>query len=220
MNYTIITVGKTHSWKTTFWKRFLENIPDSITFDSDVLSDFFVTTYPWLGQAKILPASDPQEQETIATDMLHVLKKYYPWDRDDSFFYEDKQHVKSRKVLHAISRLYLLESAFSTEHPVILTSAHVSKKARATVKQISDRAKRQFIIIYFNYSEEFLLERIKRSDRNKGILVDSKTFENLLLHKQKNLFEPPTPDEADLFFEITDDESLEQTKQKILSLLT
>jgi shikimate kinase len=78
---------------------------------------------------------------------------------------------------------------------------------------------RKVILVYLKYSEEFLLQRIKNTDRETTILTTSSTWENLLLEKQRQIFEAPTSEEADYFFEITDEDSLQQAKKEILNLL-
>ena len=187
MKYIIITVGKTHSGKTTFGKDMKEKLSDAIIFDSDELGDFLKTTYPWLYDEEILPMHT-QERNRGGQLQIEV-------------------------------RLKILEQASKTQLPLIITAAHAHRSAREICRNMAKENGRIMILVYFNYSEEVLLERIKKSERNKVPLVFSKTYENLLLKKQKEKFETPTPDETDIFFEVTDEISLEQTKQKILNLI-
>ena len=74
-------------------------------------------------------------------------------------------------------------------------------------------------MIYFNRPENILLERIKKSTRSKICLTQSQDFKNLLTNKQKKLFEYPSPKEADIFFEINDDQSRKKVQEEIITLL-
>jgi len=74
-------------------------------------------------------------------------------------------------------------------------------------------------MIYFNRPENILLDRIKTSTRSKICLTHSKNFKDLLINKQKKLFEQPHPKEADLFFEINDDKSRKKVQKEIITLL-
>jgi hypothetical protein len=74
-------------------------------------------------------------------------------------------------------------------------------------------------MVYFNRSEEILLDRISKSTRCKKCLRTSKTFEELLLKRQRNCFETPDKKEADIFLEITDDKTWKEAQKTILQLL-
>ena len=74
-------------------------------------------------------------------------------------------------------------------------------------------------MIYFNRPENILLERIKKSTRSKVCLTHSKDFNDLLTNKQKKLFEQPSSKEADLFFEINDDQSRKKVQKEIIALV-
>ena len=187
MSYTIITVGKTHSGKTTFGKEIKKSVPNTILFDTDELGDFLKTTYPRMFDKDILPLNEKAET--------------------------------AGKSLQLATRFEILEKASQTGLPLFISAAHASKESRENMLDLSHKYDRNLILIFLNYSEEILLERIKNSGRDKVCLVVSKTYENLLLNKQRKIFEPPTSDEADIFFEITDETSLQQTKQKILNLI-
>lgn len=59
-------------------------------------------------------------------------------------------------------------------------------------------------MVYFNIPEKILLERIKNTNKSKAVLNSSKNFKELLINKQRIIFEDPKQDEADYFFEIKD----------------
>jgi len=188
MKYTIITIGKTHSGKTTFGKDIKQRFSDIIFFDADILGDFFKIHYPWMYNQELLPLNE--------------------------------EGMTAGKSLEIVTRLEILEKASQTKYPLLISASHASSETRKTMLELAHTYNRNLILVFFNYSEEFLLERIKNSGRDRVSLTESKTYENLLLNKQKQIFETPTADEADIFFEITDNESLECTKQQILNLIS
>ena len=53
MQYVIMTVGKTHSGKTTFGKELTEKLGKYCLLDFDILVEFFKTTYSWLYNAEL-----------------------------------------------------------------------------------------------------------------------------------------------------------------------
>ena len=182
-----MTVGKTHSGKTTFGREIKQSFPETIFFDSDILGDFLKTNYPWMYDPQVLPLNE--------------------------------EGITAGKSLQVATRLEILKKASQTDLPLFISAAHARKESRQKMLKLAHDYQRTLILVFFNYSEKLLLERIKHSDRDKICLVESKNYEYLLLHKQKAAFEVPTPDEADYFFEVTDEDSLTQTKQKIHNLL-
>lgn len=48
MQFVVMTVGKTHSGKTTFGMELAKKIKKSCVLDADILSEFLKTTYPIL----------------------------------------------------------------------------------------------------------------------------------------------------------------------------
>lgn len=180
-----MTVGKTHSGKTTFGMELAKKIKKSCVLDSDVLSEFLKTTYP------ILYQSD--------------------WKNDT----EGKTQWYYLKVSLMIE---IFKRALKTDATIISTAANSNKKIRSRGRSLAHRAWRKLIMIYFNRPENILLERIKKSTRSKVCLTHSKDFKDLLINKQKKLFEHPNPKEADLFFEINDDQSRKKVQKEIITL--
>lgn len=187
MQYVIMTVGKTHSGKTTFGMQLAKKIKKSCVLDSDVLSEFLKTTYPALYQ------SDWGKNSVDKT----------PW-----------YYLKLSLMIEIVKR------ALETDATVISTAANSNKKIRNRARSLTHKAWRKLIIIYFNRPEKTLLERIKTSKRSKICLTHSKDFKDLLINRQSKVFESPSPKEADIFFEITDDASLKKVQKSILKLIS
>jgi len=51
MQFVVMTVGKTHSGKTTFGMELAKRIKQACVLDADILSEFLKTTYPILYQS-------------------------------------------------------------------------------------------------------------------------------------------------------------------------
>lgn len=181
-----MTVGKTHSGKTTFGMELAKKIKQSCVLDADILSEFLKTTYP------ILYQSDWKENSKEKTQWYYL------------------------KVSLMIE---IFKRALKTDATIISTAANSNKKIRRRGRSLTHRAWRKLIMIYFNRPENILLDRIKKSTRSKICLTHSKDFKDLLINKQKKLFEHPSPKEADIFFEINDDQSRRKVQKEIISLL-
>jgi len=66
---------------------------------------------------------------------------------------------------------------------------------------------------------EILLDRIHTTSRSKKCLTKSANFRDLLINRQSTCFEAPSPKEADIFLEITDDKSWKEAQKQIFSLI-
>jgi shikimate kinase len=200
-----MTVGKTHSGKTTFGNLLAQEVENPILFDSDVMMNFLEKTYPWLSKSKVFPLVE-KNTSSVVWSVLESVEQFYPWEKNGIL--SDKEgFLKPDTSLHMLVRLFVLDTVMRTDDTVLLTSSHGWKEIRTTLSTMIQQTERKSIMVYFNYPEEFLLERIKKSERNAG-----ERAEDFLLREQRQTFEPPTPDEADFFFEITDEVSLDKAK--------
>ena len=186
MQFVIMTVGKTHSGKTTFGMELAKKIKKSCVLDADILSEFLKTTYPVLYQ------SDREKNSEKKTQW------YY---------------------LKLSLMIEIFKKALKTDATIVSTAANSNKRIRGRGRLLAHRAWRKLIMIYFNRPENILLERIKKSTRSKVCLTHSKDFNDLLTNKQKKLFEQPSSKEADLFFEINDDQSRKKVQKEIIALV-
>lgn len=181
-----MTVGKTHSGKTTFGMELAKKIKKSCVLDADILSEFLKTNYP------VLYESDRKQNTQEKT----------PW-----YF------------LKVSLMIEIFKSALKSDSTIISTAANSNKKIRSRGRLLAHRAGRKLIMISFNRPEHILLERITTSTRSKICLSKSEDFKDLLINKQKKLFESPSPKEADIFFEINDDQSRKKVQKEIISLI-
>lgn len=186
MKFVIMTVGKTHSGKTTFWFELANKLKNSVVLDGDILAEFLEKTYPWL----------------------------YSWD-----FKKNSTQVSEWFFLKLNIFVEIFKHAQKTPLNLISTASNSSKKIRTKCRRLTHSWGRKLILVYFNLDEKILLDRIKISGRWKWKTSHIKEFTDLLLNKQKTLFETPTPKEADYFFEINDQKSYKEVMNQIIILI-
>jgi septin family protein len=76
MEYVIMTVGKTHSGKTTFGKKLVEKIKKSCLLDFDMLVEFLKITYPWLYDSENFKTSkDANDAHYISLKIRNMILK-------------------------------------------------------------------------------------------------------------------------------------------------
>ncbi len=73
MEYVLLTVGKTHSGKTTFWKELMKEIKHGCIIDTDSITEFLKINYPDLYDPKYLNEIQPKDNIKWAT-FLEVYK--------------------------------------------------------------------------------------------------------------------------------------------------
>ena len=76
MQYVVMTVGKTHSGKSTFGKEIAKKLSASCLLDFDVLVEFLKTTYPWLYEASLFKTKKEAEHaHYISLDLRKIIFK-------------------------------------------------------------------------------------------------------------------------------------------------
>lgn len=113
----------------------------------------------------------------------------------------------------------IFKGAFKTNLLIISTSANSTKKLRKSLSDLARRNGRKTIMIYFNLSENTLLDRVDKSKRSKKCLYHSVDFKDLLLNKQSVRFEGASEKEADYFFEIKKVADTNKIFEKVLKLI-
>ncbi|MCX6822731.1 MAG: AAA family ATPase [candidate division SR1 bacterium] len=186
MQYVIMTVGKTHSGKTTFGGELKKKLKHCCLIDSDVIAEFLKDNY---GD---LYATEYNRKNNELAQGFYLKKAVF-------------QGVFTHAVQSTL--------------PVVLTNANSTKAIRKEASGVAHKARRKTIMVYFNWPLEILLDRIHTTSRSKKCLTKSANFKDLLLNRQSACFEAPSPKEADIFLEITDDKSWKDAQKTILALL-
>ncbi|MFH0856533.1 MAG: ATP-binding protein [bacterium] len=181
--FVIMTVGKTHSGKTTFACRVNDFFPDSFVLDSDVISMFLRENFP----------------------LIHLS----PINREIGHNFDFNKPQLQYGIFKTILS-FSLKNGFNA----ILSNSNTRKEARKDLIKFVRKYGIKVIMVYFNISEEILIERIKKANKSTAVLNSSKDF-YVLLEKQRKIFEPPDKKEADYFFEIKDEEDISKVLKNI-----
>jgi predicted kinase len=100
---------------------------------------------------------------------------------------------------------------------VILTASHSRREIRRQQKEIAHNYNAIFVIVYFEFSKHILLERIKKSNKPTNILI-APSYEDEL-ERQQTFFEVASPEEADFFFKITNNQDLVIVENQLKELV-
>ncbi len=144
------------------------------------------------------------------------MKEQFPKLREN----DDSEHngLFNNVALKFRTFLLFVEFALSLGRPVILSNSNMWIKGRELVFGLCKKFNYKVIGIYFDFPEEFLLQRVKKSERSINILRLSKDFEDLIV-KQRTRMQPPDASQFDEFFSVKSEEGLEEIKNKLLKNL-
>lgn len=112
----------------------------------------------------------------------------------------------------------ILKDALENNFNVILTNANMKSYTRKLEEAQAIQNDAKFILVYLNYPDEELIVRIQTAGKPTEVLNESTSFIDLL-EKQSKLFEEPTEDEADYFFEIQKVEEIDSVVKKIMQIV-
>lgn len=96
----------------------------------------------------------------------------------------------------------------------MLSNANSKKELRNKQALIAQKYNAKFILVYFDYSNEYLLKRIENTQRSTNILVSSKNFKEVL-DKQNLIFETPAFDETEHIIFVKEGTSLDELSATI-----
>lgn len=112
----------------------------------------------------------------------------------------------------------IYDYALRNHYNVILTASHSRRAIRAKQREIAKKNNAIFVIVFLDFNDKTILDRIKNSHRSTEVLNGPSSFEEEIA-RQKSFFEDPSPDEADIFFHITLEEQSGGVKAKIIDLV-
>ena len=149
----------------------------------------------------------------LQTDPISLfIQENFSVDIDPDFEYngEFKNPALKFKLFSSIFD-HILELK---KYTLILSNSNMHQKARTEmISKIRNHGYR-VIGIFMNYPEEFLLNRIKKSNRDAKYLNLSNSFQEVLL-RQRNLFIEPRKEEFDVLFEINSENQIHEIQDKI-----
>jgi predicted kinase len=126
---------------------------------------------------------------------------------------------KSQKIsLKFKTFLLFVESAMALEENIILSNSNLYQSGRELIFSLCNKYNYKIICVYFNFPEDFLLQRIKKSKRTTKILRISKNFYDLIIN-QRTRIQPPNPKNFDDYFVIKSEKDLKGIKNKLIKIL-
>lgn len=133
---------------------------------------------------------------------------------------DDREHSGKFKNISLKYQTFLLflEFAMSFDRPIILSNSNMWIKGRRLVSKLAKKFNYKVIGVYFDFPEEFLLNRIKKSKRTTNVLRVSKSFEDLII-RQRTRMEIPNPNDFEEFYIIKSENDLEKIKNKLIKIL-
>ena len=150
----------------------------------------------------------------IITDFLRkTYPKLYQDDLDKS-----GKPTKDYKLKDQII-MALINASYKKNINTIYTASSATKQIRHQIKEQANNNNKKLILVYLNFPDNILLNRINNTERKKNNKDHIKKFTDLLINKQSLRYEIPTSDEADLFFEIKNEEDITTVEQKIIQLV-
>lgn len=133
---------------------------------------------------------------------------------------DDRDHSGKFKNISLKYQTFLLfvEFAMSFGKPIILSNSNMWVKGRSLIFKLAKKFDYKIIGVYFDFPEEFLLNRIKKSKRTTNVLRISKSFEDLIIN-QRTRMETPNPKDFKEFYIIKSENDLEKVKNKLIKIL-
>lgn len=114
--------------------------------------------------------------------------------------------------------LSLLEFSMSFDRTIILSNSNMYESGRKLIFKLAQKFDYKIIGVYFDFPEDFLISRIKKSKRTTKILRVSKDFNDLIIN-QRTRMEIPKPKDFDLFYTIKSENDLIKVKNNLTKLI-
>lgn len=158
------------------------------------------------------------ESVVIQTDPISTfLQNTFKVNVDPDFEHDGsfKKPALKFKLFSAIFEHILDLGKFT----LILSNSNMHQKARTEMITKIRSYEYKVIGVYMNYSEEFLLKRIRETKRDTQYLNLSKSFEEVLT-RQRDIFIEPRKEEFGVLFEITSENQIQEVQKNIQDLVT
>lgn len=133
---------------------------------------------------------------------------------------DDKEHSRKFKKVSLKYKLFLLllEFSMSLGKTIILSNSNMYSSGRKLVFSLAKKFNYKIIGVYFDFPEEFLISRIKKSKRTTKILRVSKDFNDLIIN-QRTRMEIPKPKDFDLFYTIKSESDFNKIKKDLIQII-
>jgi predicted kinase len=160
------------------------------------------------------------EKENIiileADPIALFMKEHFPKLREN----DNKHHNSSFNEISIKYKTFLLflEFAMSLNKTIILSNSNMYEDGRKFIFNLCKNFNYKNIGVYFDFPEDFLIERIKKSKRTTAILNVSRDFNDLIIN-QRTRMEIPSPNDFEKFFVIKSEKDLIKIKNKLIKIL-
>lgn len=108
----------------------------------------------------------------------------------------------------------IFETAMRLNFNVILANANLQSFTRNELLKHARDYNYKVVIVFLNFTDDLILERVKHAKRNNDSLLVSNDFSEVLT-KQSKIINIPQPDECDYLFEIKDPAEIPGLIEKI-----
>jgi predicted kinase len=115
----------------------------------------------------------------------------------------------------------IVDYALAEGYNVVVTASHSKEVIRMKYYEIAKKRQARVVLLIFTTSKNEILRRIQQAKRDDGILLRSKSFEEVLTWQETGLQQPSADERKkyDKVFEINEDNS-EDILQLLLSTAT
>ncbi len=100
---------------------------------------------------------------------------------------------------------------------IILSNGNLDNDIRNYITKSAQESDYKMITVYFNLPESTIAERIRSTTKGTDAFAYTKNWEDI--KKQQDRYAELPPSKTDIYYEITDEASLKQAKQSLISLL-
>ncbi len=153
----------------------------------------------------------------LQTDPIIIfLKKEFSVNLD-----KDKEHDGSFKNPSLKIKIFntIFEHILKKGNLIpILSNSNMYQKLRDQIILYLRKNNIKVIGVYLNFSEQFLINRIEKSQKSTEVLSVSKDYKECLINQRKRFIEP-RENEFDYFFEVNSEDELADVKNKIKDII-
>lgn len=142
------------------------------------------------------------------------MKENFPELRES----DDIEHTGIFKNVSLKYKTFLLflEFALALNRPIILSNSNMWSNGRKMVLKLCKKFGYKIIGVYFDFSEEFLIQRVQNGNRSTNVLRKSKNF-NELIFNQRARMQIPKSSEFYKFMTIKSEYDLKTIKNNLIN---
>lgn len=136
---------------------------------------------------------------------------------------ENKEHLDFRVFKDASLKykifLSLLEFSMSFSKIIVLSNSNMYERGRRLIFALAKKYRYKVIGVYFDFPEQVLVDRVKKSKRTTKILRVSKDFNELIVN-QRTRMQAPDPKDFYKFYTIRTGQDLIRVKSILVGIIS